>query len=74
MFQALLDKKADAVLFAAPVLLYNTSYLAELAGPGSREWTPAQAGIILAGLAAALTGAWAALALLATRSPVRSVP
>src|SRR5262245_23355745 len=27
---------------AAPVLLYNTSYLADLSGPGSREWTPAQ--------------------------------
>jgi hypothetical protein len=59
---------------AAPVLLYNTSYLAELAGPGSREWTPGQAGFILTGLAAALAGLWAALGVLVSRTASRVVP
>src|SRR5262249_20547304 len=48
----------------APVLLYHTSYLTDLAGPGTREWTPAQTGMILGSLAAALAGGLAALALL----------
>jgi hypothetical protein len=59
---------------AAPVLLYQTTYLADLAGPGTREWTTAQAGLILGGLAVALAAVWAALALLLKRSPGRSVP
>ncbi len=59
---------------AAPVLLYQTTYLADLAGPGTREWTGAQAGLILGGLALALAAVWAALAVLVGRSPGRSVP
>jgi hypothetical protein len=53
---------------AARVLLHNTTYLADLAGPGTREWTPGQTWLILGGLAAALAGVWAALALLARRT------
>jgi hypothetical protein len=59
---------------AAPLLLYNSSYLADLAGPGTREWTSAQAALILGGLAGSLAGAWAVLALLARRAGGRSVP
>jgi hypothetical protein len=59
---------------AAPVLLHNTTYLADLDGPGSREWTPTQAALILGGLGAALAAVWAALALVQKRSPGRSVP
>jgi hypothetical protein len=56
---------------AARVLLHDTTYLTELAGPGSREWTPDQTWMILGGLAAVLAGTWAALAYLAP--PGRSV-
>jgi hypothetical protein len=59
---------------AAPVLLYNSTYLADLAGPGTREWTPTQAWLILGGLAAALAAVWSALALLTQRITGRSVP
>jgi hypothetical protein len=59
---------------AAPLLLYNSSYLADLAGPGTREWTPARAALILGGLAAVLAGVWAALTLLAQRGGGRAVP
>jgi hypothetical protein len=55
---------------AARVLLHNSIYLQELAGPGSREWTPTETWIILAGLAAALAGVWAALLLLVRRTYV----
>jgi hypothetical protein len=59
---------------AARILLDNTSYLTDLAGPGTREWTPAQVWLILGALALALLAVWAALALLARRSGGRSVP
>jgi hypothetical protein len=59
---------------AAPVLLYGSSYVADLSGPGSREWTPAQAGLILGGLAAGLAAAWMLLDRLARRSPRGAVP
>jgi hypothetical protein len=61
-------------LTAAPILLYNSIYLADLAGPGSREWTTPQAVLILAGLAAALLGAWLGLAALANRPSGRVLP
>ena len=59
---------------AAPVLLHNTVYLAELAGPGSRAWSAMEATLIVAGLAAALVGAWATLLPLARRPAGRTVP
>jgi hypothetical protein len=59
---------------AARVLLHNTSYLEDLTGPGTREWTPAQAWLILGGLALVLAGAWGSLALLARQPPGRSAP
>ena len=57
---------------AAPVLLYNSVYLADLAGPQSAEWTPAQAAVILLGLAAAVAAVWGLLALLQARTSDRS--
>lgn len=59
---------------AAPILLYGSSYISEPAGPGSREWTPVQTGLILSGLAAMLAAVWGALGLLVKRSDRRSVP
>jgi hypothetical protein len=56
---------------AARLLLHNTIYLSDLAGPGTREWTPAQTWLILTGLAAALAGIWAALALLVRQTPAQ---
>ncbi len=53
------------VVGAAPLLLYNTSYLAALEGPGSREWTPLEACFILTGLAATFETVWLLLAQLA---------
>lgn len=57
---------------AAPILLYNSVYLADLSGPHSAEWPPAEAGVILALLAAALAGPWALLERLQARAPVRT--
>jgi len=53
----------------AGVLLYGSSYLSDLAGPGTREWSLAQAWLILGGLAAALAAVWVLLAMLARRAP-----
>jgi hypothetical protein len=59
---------------AARVLLHDTIYLTDLAGPGSREWTPAQTWLILGGLAAGLAAAWVLLDLLTRRTPSRALP
>jgi hypothetical protein len=53
---------------AAPILLFNSVYLADLAGPDSAEWTPIQAAAILFGLGAALATVWGLLALLQART------
>ena len=50
--------RGGLALSAAPILLHNTIYLVDLAGPGSREWSGTQAMLILAGLAAALLLTW----------------
>ena len=57
---------------AAPILLYNSVYLADLAGPHSAEWSPVAAALILFGLAAALAAVWGLLALLQSRTSERS--
>jgi hypothetical protein len=59
---------------AVRLLLHNTSYLADLAGPGTREWSAAQMWFWTGVPAAALAAVWAALALLTRRAPGRSVP
>lgn len=56
---------------AAPILLYNTTYLADLSGPGSAEWPPAMAALILCTLAALLIGAWVACDRLQARKSER---
>ena len=59
---------------AAPILLHNSVYLADLSGPHSAEWPPALAVLILSLLATALAAVWALLALLHERTADRSVP
>jgi hypothetical protein len=59
---------------AARILLHDTNYLTDLAGPGTREWTTTQAWLVLGGLAAVLAGVWLALVWLARRRPGRSIP
>jgi hypothetical protein len=59
---------------AASVLLHQSVYITDLAGPGSRLWTPAQTWLVLAGLAGALAAVWTPLALQARRTPTWSVP
>jgi hypothetical protein len=58
---------------AAPVLLHNSTYLADIGGE-PRKWAPSEAASILAGLAAALAAVWGLLALLVRLAPGRSVP
>src|SRR5262249_46764766 len=66
--------RGAVALGAAPVLLYNSSYLADLAGPGTREWTPAQTWLILGSMAAALIVVWVLLAsLMRSASPQASL-
>jgi hypothetical protein len=59
---------------AAPLLLHQSVYLADLAGPDSAEWTPAQARLTLLVLGALLAAGWGGLELLAWRCPGRSLP
>ena len=59
---------------AAWILLYNSSYLADLAGPGSREWTPTQVWVTLCSLALSLLGVWFVVIYLEHRCPTRAVP
>jgi hypothetical protein len=58
---------------AAPVLLHGSIYLTDSAGPGTREWSPGLAWLILAGLAAALAANGALLDRLAARQTGRAV-
>src|SRR5262245_16718949 len=58
---------------AAPVLLHGSSYLTDVAGPGTREWSPAQTWYVLGALAAALVANQALLGRLARRAAGRSV-
>lgn len=59
--------RACLACVAAPILLYKTTYLADLAGPGSAEWPPAVAGAMLALLAVIFLGAWLPLSQLERR-------
>ena len=53
---------------AAPwILLHGSSYLVDLAGPGSRQWSPGQAVFTLAVLGATLLMVWYLLAVLQRR-------
>ena len=57
----------------APILLYNSVYLADLNGLNSAEWSPFQATIVLCGLAAILTLVWAMLDQLQSRTSTPAV-
>jgi hypothetical protein len=52
----------------ARVLLHGTSYITDLTGPGTSEWSPSLAWLILGGLAALEGAVWALLSLLARRA------
>ncbi len=56
---------------AAPILLHNSIYLADLSGPHSAEWPPLVAFVILFGLAAVLAVLWVLLSLLQSRAADR---
>ena len=55
-------------LATARILLHQSIYLEDSAGPGTREWSPLQTTLILGGLAAGLLAMWAGLDVLARRT------
>jgi hypothetical protein len=59
---------------AAPIVLHRSVYLEELAGPGSREWTPQETAWWLGGLAIALLAGWALLSFRMHKTPTRAAP
>ena len=61
--------RAAVVASGAAVLLHGSSYLTDVAGSGTREWSPIQAWLILGGMAAAEGTVWALLVILARRAP-----
>jgi hypothetical protein len=58
----------------ARVLLHGTSYITDLTGSGTSEWSPVQTWLVLGGSAAAQAGVWALLAALGRRVPGLSLP
>ncbi len=58
---------------ATPILLHNTVYLTDLNGPNSAEWSPAQATIVLGGLAGILALVWTTLSCLQSRTSTPAV-
>lgn len=59
---------------AAPILLYDSVYVADVAGPGTRQWTPSQAALVFIALGAVLSALWCLLAWLVRRTESRAVP
>jgi hypothetical protein len=59
---------------AARLLLHGSTYLCDVNGAGTREWTDKQAMQVLAAVAAVLVLVWIALALLQMRTLSRSIP
>lgn len=59
---------------AAPTLLYGSSYVADLTGPGSREWSTARMVLVFGMLAPSLAIVWWATWLLTKRRASHSVP
>jgi hypothetical protein len=58
---------------AARLLLHDSSYVTDLSGPGTQEWTATRAWFILGGLAVMLAGVWLALVVLARRTSGRTL-
>jgi hypothetical protein len=63
-----------AIASAARLLLQGSSYITDLAGPGTSEWSPGQTWSILGCLAALLAVVWIGLSVLERRAPGSSVP
>jgi len=61
-------ERLAASLAVAPVILYGSIYVADLAGPGSAEWSPAMRWLIFAGLGLALFGVWSGMVWIERRS------
>ncbi len=60
--------RAGLAACVAPILLHGTDYITDQAGPGTAQWSTAQASLILGGLAVALITVWALLGLLSARA------
>lgn len=60
--------RAVVAALAAPALVYGSSYVTDLSGPGSREWSLGLAAGIFTGLAITLFLVWTALARLANHA------
>ncbi|MDB5348087.1 MAG: hypothetical protein JWP89_6464 [Schlesneria sp.] len=60
--------RATVAVLAAPLLVYGSSYVTDLSGPGSREWTTGIAAAIFTSLAAVLMLVWILLTQLATQA------
>jgi hypothetical protein len=58
----------------ARVLLHGTSYLTDMSGPGTSEWSPRLAYLVFGGLAALEAAVWVLLSLLARRAPAPAFP
>jgi hypothetical protein len=60
--------RAAVAAIAAPILVYGSSYVTDLSGAGSKEWTAKAMAVVFVGLAAALSLVWASLNRLAIRA------
>jgi hypothetical protein len=59
-------------LMAGRILLDGTIYISDVAGPGTREWSPIQETLILGGLASVLFLSWGFLLWQVSRVPTRT--
>jgi hypothetical protein len=66
--------RVATLLMTARLLLHGSSYVTDLAGPGTSEWSPVKTWLILGSIAALGAIIWACLAILARRAPGSSVP
>src|SRR5262249_15008403 len=65
----ILPLRSAVAASSAGILLYGSSYLSDVGGPGTREWSLLQTWLILGGLATALAVVWALLTILSHRAP-----
>ena len=56
------------VIAATPILLDHSSFVADLAGPGTREWTPLKTTLVFATAAVVLAAVWIILAIQSAHS------
>jgi hypothetical protein len=60
--------RATVAALAAPLLVYGSSYVTDLSGPGSREWSAGMGAAIFTSLAAMLLLVWVLLTKLASQA------